>query len=215
MAESMMFDQHDKDLIILAALAHDIKKQGDGKGKHTVTEHPLLASQYLSKLASENGLISGTDLIKVCTAVESHMGKWGVKDGLPAPESEFDKALQAADYIASRKEILSFNFRPTEDVDVKSDIEPVNDDPGNFVIDFGKYRGQNKTIREIHEAELAEISGGTVNKSSTYIEWMAGLENFQMSDAQAAAKKFLESYRKEPPKKAVTVSLDKVDDLPF
>lgn len=216
MAESMMFDEHDKNLIILAALAHDIKKQGNGVGKHTVTEHPLLASEYLSKLASENGLISGEDLVKVCTAIESHMGKWGVKDGLPAPKSEFDKALQAADYIASRKEILSFNFRPTEDVSVKAEDVSTNEtgDPGDYIIDFGKYRGKGMTIREIHESELKEINNGTAQKKGTYIEWMSGLEDFQMKEAQDCAKKYLESLKTAPPKQAVNVSLT-VDDLPF
>ena len=215
MAESMMFDEHDKNLIILAALAHDIKKQGDGVGKHTVTEHPLLASEYLSKLASENmGLISSEDLTKVCTAVESHMGKWGAKDGLPLPTSEFDKALQAADYIASRKEILDFNFRPTEDVSIKVDAPSEPSDPGDFIIDFGKYRGQGKTIREIHESELEQINNGSTSKKGTYIEWMAGLEDFQMKDAQENAKLFLARYKTEPPKQAKNVSLA-VDDLPF
>lgn len=214
MAESMMFDEHDKNLIILAALAHDIKKQGDGKGKHTVTEHPILASAYLSQLASEHiGLISSEDLVKVCTAVECHMGKWGMKDGLPGPKSEFDKALQAADYIASRKDILSFNFRPTEEV--KIDVDEVNGDPGDFIIDFGKYKGQGKTIREIHESELATISNGPSTKKGTYIEWMVGLEDFQMKDAQDAARKFLEKYKTEPPKKLQTVSVNRGDDLPF
>ena len=212
MAESMMFDQHDKDLITLAALAHDIKKQGDGKGKHTVTEHPMLASAYLSQLASENiGLISSNDLVKVCTAVESHMGKWGMKDGLPAPKSEFDKALQAADYIASRKEILSFNFRPTEDVNVKAE----EDDPGDFIIDCGKYKGKKMTIREIYEGELNAIKAGASMKNSTYIEWMAGLEDFQMKEAQDAARKFLARHKTEPPKQLQTVSVGTVDDLPF
>ena len=47
-AESFNFDEHTKDLAIIAALAHDIKKQGDNNtGSHTVWEHPELAYNYI------------------------------------------------------------------------------------------------------------------------------------------------------------------------
>ena len=133
------------------------------------------------------------------------MGKWGVKDGLPAPESVFDKCLQAADYIASRKEILSFNFRPTENVEIEKEEE----DPGDFVIDFGKYKGKGLTIRQIHESEMKE-------KSNTYIQWMVGLDDFAMKDAQEAARKFLSSYGAKKPVITETIQTkDPIDDLPF
>lgn len=213
-AESFMFSQRDKDIIILAGLAHDIKKQGNGEGRHTVTEHPILAADYVTAIAKEMpDVFSAEELAKLTQAIRSHMGKWGMKDGLPAPTSEFDKCLQAADYIASRKDILDFNFRPTDAVEIET-----KNDPGDYVINFGKYKGQNMTIREIHEKELAEIRSGINTKGSTYIEWMANADGFQMNDAQDAAKRFLAEFKNAAPAPAVATASSQpqpIDDLPF
>lgn len=216
-AESFMFSQRDKDIIILAGLAHDIKKQGNGEGRHTVTEHPILAADYVLSIAKEMpDVFTSEELSKLTQAIRSHMGKWGTKDGLPAPESEFDKCLQAADYIASRKEILDFNFRPTDEVKVeKPEVKP-----GDFVIDFGKYKGKGLTIKQIHEKELAEAQ-----KDSTYIEWMAGMEEFFNKDAQAAARAYLNEIKNTAPSPSAAPINDaplptveppiSIDDLPF
>ena len=205
-AESFDFSERERDMIIVCAIAHDIKKQGDGTGKHTVKEHPILAANYMMEISKKVPDAFSAEELRIMTqAVRSHMGKWGGKDGLPVPETEFDKCLQAADYIASRKEILDFKFRETENVV----IDKPEEDPGDFIIDFGKYKGKGMTIREIHESELKE-------KSDTYIQWMVGMEGFFNKDAQEAGRKFLASYGKEKPiiveKKTPT---EPIDDLPF
>jgi len=206
LAASFMRSQRDTDLLILAALAHDIKKQGDGRGHHTVALHPIYASNYLKACDAANpGLIDKEDLTKVCTAVESHMGPWGKESGLPVPSSEFDFLLQSADYIASRKEILDFDFRPTENAEpVKAEPvrTPVNEvtEPGDYVFTFGKHKG--KTIREV------EPTG--------YLDWMVGQADFFNKEAQDMAKKYLaESAPKKtvaPPQPVVALAND---DLPF
>ena len=43
LAESYCFSDYDTDCLIVAALAHDIKKQGNGDTGHTVWDHPILA----------------------------------------------------------------------------------------------------------------------------------------------------------------------------
>ena len=120
LCESFNIDEYKKDMLIVAALAHDIKKQGDcaeGVG-HTVHEHPLLAAQYVCEVyfASDIVILNGVVGI-IADLISSHMGKWGAdpkfigdKKPLPMPESDCAKILQAADYLASRKEILDFKF---------------------------------------------------------------------------------------------------------
>lgn len=218
MAESFNMSVRDKDLLIVCGLAHDIKKQGNGNGHHTVTEHPILAADYFVNLtAAMPNVFTAEEVSKMAQAIRSHMGKWGAKDGLPVPESEFDKCLQAADYIASRKDILEFNFRPTEEVK----IETTKPNPGDFIIDFGKYKGQGLTVKQIHESEAADIRSGKSSKPSTYIEWIANASDFAMKDAQEAARKFLAEYKTTPPPAPaaqtpiVTVQPGPIDDLPF
>ena len=66
-------------------------------------------------------LISVENATIIANAILSHMGKWQNlpeytqgRKAYPLPISLFDYALQSADYIASRKEIMSFNFKPIE-----------------------------------------------------------------------------------------------------
>jgi hypothetical protein len=123
LCESFNIDEYKRDMLIVAALAHDIKKQGDcaeGVG-HTVHEHPLLAARYVCEVyfSSDIGdivVLNGVVSI-IADMILSHMGKWGAdpkfigdKTPLPMPISDCDKILQAADYLASRKEIFDFKF---------------------------------------------------------------------------------------------------------
>lgn len=123
LCESFVIDEYKRDMLIVAALAHDIKKQGDmaeGVG-YTVHEHPRIAAQYVYQtycIFSDDIDTFGGIVEIICNAISSHMGKWGAypkyikdKNPLPMPSNEFEKILQAADYLASRKEILDFKFR--------------------------------------------------------------------------------------------------------
>lgn len=118
LCESFNIDEYKRDMLIVAALAHDIKKQGDDGVGHTVHEHPLLAARYVCEVyfASDITILNGVVSI-IADLISSHMGKWGAdpkfigdKTSLPMPESDCAKILQAADYIASRREILDFDF---------------------------------------------------------------------------------------------------------
>ena len=170
-AESFMMSQKDKDLLILAAITHDIKKQGDGRTSHTQKLHPKYASDYLTELDKKYHYVYADDLEKVKHAVERHMGKWGVNDGLEAPETEFDKCLQSADYNASRKEILDFNFRETKEL-----TEDTPEDAGNYKLTFGKHTG--KTIKELSVT------------NPDYLDWILGQPNFNQKECLEQIKKF-------------------------
>ena len=120
LCESFNIDTCKRDMLIVAALAHDIKKLGDcaeGLG-YTVHEHPLLAARYVCEVyfASDITVLNGVVSI-IAEMISTHMGKWGAdpklignKKPLPFPQTECEKILQAADYLASRKEILNFDF---------------------------------------------------------------------------------------------------------
>lgn len=219
-ATSRCFSDHEKNMLIVSALAHDIKKLGDGKGKYTVPDHPKWAAEYIKDTNKRTMLLSSDDENTIGNIVYSHMGKWGAQDGMPMPQTDLEKALQAADYIASRKEILDFDFKPTEQVVIVEEKKG----PGDFYIDFGKKSG--KTIKEVYEEEKSNLSGG-------YLMWMINMENFNKADARIAAIEYLNEVGALPDKfkselkkeqQEVTPSVkenvefktsDESDDLPF
>ncbi len=180
-AMSRMYSEHDTDLLIIAALAHDIKKLGNNGSRYTVVSHPIIAAQYLEELAGKNkNLISEGDLKKVCGAVKSHMGRWGEKDGLPLPKDDFEFCLQSADYIASRREWKEFDFRPTEEV--KIETEKPKCKPKDYVFQFGKHKG--KTIGKIYK------------EGDDYLNWVVEQQDFFNKEAQDMAKLFLAEVKK-------------------
>ena len=214
-AMSRMFTEHETNMLIVAAIAHDIKKLGDGKTKHTVDDHPRFAAEYINDTNKRTELLSAEDESIIAAMVYSHMGKWGHEKGLPLPQTELEKSLQAADYIASRKELLGFDFRPTEKVDVK--IDPVK--PCDFVVGFGKHSG--KTIKQIYEEG---------KKGDTYLHWMMKQKEFNNQEARLNGMLYLyelgelpKQYEKEisiePQNEKATVIEQSQsateDDLPF
>jgi uncharacterized protein (DUF3820 family) len=195
LAESYCFSDYDTDCLIVAALAHDIKKQGNGDTGHTVWDHPILAMHYVQEIYGKTNFNVPADTIeKISNAVSSHMGKWGNEPRfckgntpLPMPVTEFDKALQAADYVASRKEITDFKFRDTEEVNIvaqpKPSLPPVNEmslfELENYQMPFGKHKG--KTLREV--------------KPTGYLDWMLKQTDFANKDTQEIVRAYFNKLR--------------------
>ena len=232
MAESFNLSQEDSDLLVIAALAHDIKKHDSNK--RYMREHPLLASDYVCKIMEKfsEDVITNEQVQKICCAVAAHMGKWEgtrewvkdtTKELFPMPKNDFEKALQAADYAASRKVVLEFDFAPTDNVALpvnevinrstndKPSIESYNfNDLENYIIPFGGHKG--KTIKEIHDT--------TLRYGKTYIDWMASQEDFNFKYERDLARRFLylldkNKYKQYGPNVAVSTAGPINDDLPF
>lgn len=203
MAESFNLSQEDSDLLVIAALAHDIKKH-DNNGRF-LREHPLLASDYVCEIMKKfsEDVITNEQVQKICCAVAAHMGKWEgtrewvkdlTKELFPMPSNDFEKALQAADYIASRKLILEFDFAPTDNVELpvnevnnrtdndRRSIETYDfNDLESYVMPFGTHKG--KTISEIHNT--------TMRYGKSYIDWIANQEDFNNKYERDLSRKFL------------------------
>lgn len=126
-------DEHHFGLLVVSAIAHDIKKYGESNNTgHTVKNHPELASIFVEKINKDKkgGYINKEDLKYVQNCILSHMGVFGdIK-----PSTDDEKLLHLADLIASRKEIdLKF------EKNTEKTILPTVDD---FVIDFGMHQGK-------------------------------------------------------------------------
>jgi len=227
MAESFNMTQEDSDLLVIAALAHDIKKHDDNG--HFLRNHPLLASDYVCEIMEKfsEDVITNEQVQKICCAVSSHMGKWEgtrewvkdtTKELFPMPKNDFEKALQAADYIASRKVILDFDFAPIDNVVIpkivteskKEERDPNTytiDELHSFVMPFGKHKG--KTFKDV--------------KETGYLYWMTLQDDFNAVDVQALAKRYLLLLGEKCGRYPANITLDtnnendskEADDLPF
>lgn len=158
-------------------------------------EHPILAVDYLREIYEKTKINIPLDVInKIQNAVSSHMGKWGNEprfckgnNPLPMPETEFDKALQAADYIASRKELIDFKFRDTEEVNIiaqpKPSLPPVSEmslfELENYQMPFDKHKG--KTLKEV--------------KPTGYLDWILKQTDFANKDTQEIVRAYFNKLR--------------------
>lgn len=99
------FTDSDKDLIIMALIMHDGLKKGMVEEKYTRFDHPLLISKLIMENAN-NLEMSIDDVRKMCTLIESHMGKWNTSKyssvELPVPTNEMQRYVHRCDYLASR-----------------------------------------------------------------------------------------------------------------
>lgn len=165
-----ILDPEDIDVLVVAALAHDIKKMGNGAAGRTIKEHPEQAVAYLKKLYDLNncGVEQATfDLI--CDCVLSHMGQWGTVK----PSTNLQFILHSADYIASRQELLSFDFGTMPKIDIE--------DAGIIEIPFGKYKG--KTIKEIYDKDIS------------YLKWIKGNDSFFSKVYQELISQYLDNEK--------------------
>ena len=97
-----------EDKVRIACLFHDCIKQGTGENGHTVSNHPVLASDFIR----ENLKIDDSAIEDICDAIYSHMGRWnsgkdenGNQIFMHKPRTDFELLIHTADYIASRKYI--------------------------------------------------------------------------------------------------------------
>ena len=178
---SIEFDKltrYQGDCLIIAAIVHDMKKQGkDGSEGHTVREHPQLAAEYVREMWDKFGreLLEEETVEYIEHSVERHMGPWQE----PRPSTLSDVLVFYGDYIASRREITGIEFIDNDDnTPVEAFQKPVYTVEG-YKFDFGKTKGM--TIKEAYESNPG------------YIKWIAGKEDFGNTEVRALVKEFLNS----------------------
>ena len=143
------FDDIHKDLLICAAIVHDIKKYGNG-GRYTVKDHPEIAAEYV--MECNEGNIDEQDAKFIADAIKTHMGQWGVDK----PSTDAQKVLHIADYLASRKHIeLKLDHPEVVGINESRSTNVELEDPGEYVFTFGKYNG--KKVKEIDPSYLRFI----------------------------------------------------------
>lgn len=108
---SGIFDDVDKDNIIVALMLHDTFKHGEEKdGKYnpySIHEHPLLAAEKVREYLDDEHKYA------IANCIASHMGEWTESNRshyvLPKPKTLEEQMVHLCDYLASRK-FLEFKF---------------------------------------------------------------------------------------------------------
>lgn len=150
------FTDREMDLMRVAILLHDSRKQGENESKkHTVFEHPLYGAQAVMEYKCDVDL-SDAERKFIAECIASHMGEWNTnkrsKVELPKPTKLHQQLVHLADYLASRREV---------DVDFSafSKIQkPQAPDINTWVMDFGKHNG--KLLMDV------------VNTDLDYLQWL-------------------------------------------
>jgi len=113
------YSDYTKDLMRMAVILHDGLKSGFVKVEHTITEHPVLMSDYITS-NQDKLLISDEDAEFVSMLIESHMGPWNKNhDGksiMPKPLTKEQLLVHWSDYWASRS-YLDVAFENNEIID--------------------------------------------------------------------------------------------------
>lgn len=103
-----IFNDDEKDLILIALLLHDGLKHGRDKSEYVLFEHPLLICDYIKENRGKIDFTEG-EIKALTNMIESHMGSWNTNKYsrfiLPLPKNRYQKFVHMCDYLASRKEI--------------------------------------------------------------------------------------------------------------
>ena len=99
----------EKDYILSALILHDGLKHGETLGVYTVSNHPVLASEFI-KNNCENKEVAE----KIAELVLTHMGQWNTDYKtkmviIPKPTTKTQNFVHLCDFLASRKS-LEYNF---------------------------------------------------------------------------------------------------------
>lgn len=166
--EVFSFSSDERDLLRVAALAHDIKKIGKGENEYTVKDHPHLAAMYVNSIyEANNKLLKKDEVDYICHAIEYHMGKWSKVD--ISQMSDGDKILHIADVLASRKMIeISFD---------RNEVKKTEPNLNEYIVDFGMHKGKH----------LNEIP-------FDYLQWC--LDNVKKPIFISMVKKFIKENKK-------------------
>ena len=101
-----VFNEKEKDLIIMSLIMHDGCKSGLTKNQYTVADHPLIVSKLI-KDNKDKLTLTEEEVDLICSMIESHMGEFN-KDYrgnsiLPLPNNKYQKFVHMCDYLASKK----------------------------------------------------------------------------------------------------------------
>lgn len=173
------YSQDQKDMMLVAIMAHDFFKHGLAAqaGKYTVAEHPVVCADFIRYNDKVCNLLEREQIEFIAGCVASHMGQWNTKwnskvEIMPKPQTGPQNLVHLADYLASRK-YLTFEFgddyyepivkeAPTNYAELGTDLEDIKN---KIVLRCKTLIADGMDNKQIY-ALIAEKNGGNRNPNS-------------------------------------------------
>lgn len=113
---SYVFNDDEKDLMIIALIMHDGLKHGIEMDKYTKFDHPLIMADFIKK-NKDKLTLTDKEINFITSNISSHMGQWNTNPYsdkvLPLPKNKYQKFVHMCDYLASRK-FLDVTFKDND-----------------------------------------------------------------------------------------------------
>lgn len=114
-----VFNDIEKDLMMIGMILHDGLKHGLEYSEYTVFDHPIVMADYIRD-NSDKLTLNEKEIDFICSVIETHMGPWTTdykgNEVLQKPHNKYQKFVHMCDYLASRK-FLNVNFENNEILD--------------------------------------------------------------------------------------------------
>lgn len=102
--------ENNRDIILTAALVHDLRKKGPGKGStHTVKDHPAHAAKLIDEVQGATQLLTDGQYNMLRNCVGYHYGPWS-EDPWKKPMEQYTKeemTLYISDFVVSKRFIVT------------------------------------------------------------------------------------------------------------
>ena len=114
-----VFNDDEKDMIIMSLIMHDGLKSGLIKETYTAFDHPLLVCKYIVD-NKDKLTLNDAEINLITNMISSHMGPWNTNNYsdvvLPKPSNKYQRFVHMCDFLASRK-FLNVNFKDNDIVE--------------------------------------------------------------------------------------------------
>ena len=155
-----------RDCMRCVPVFHDAVKCGLNGSKHTVFEHPLLASKWVLETNVEHDVDNKIKKV-IADMCSAHSGEWTTskrsKEVLPEPKNEMEFFIHECDILSSRNDIDMIIPKELKEIVEKNiPVEIEIPDLDTYVLNFGKHSG--KLLTEVPQDYLKWLLANDVKE---------------------------------------------------
>lgn len=153
--------QEIRDCMRCVPVFHDAVKCGWNGSRYTVSEHPMLAAEWVRTTSVEHDIDSQYKEMIACMC-EAHSGEWNKnrsgEEIMPEPRNDMEFFIHECDILSSRADLDMIISDELKEILSGEKVAEKEMSLEEYRVDFGKYSG--KTLLEIRDLDPG------------YIRWM-------------------------------------------